>query len=296
MSLLSQAIVTLKRPYFALRMREASWHKLNMEAHQQWVDHPVALNSVQTRLVTDLQKNGIAFTNLKEFFSNRPDYLSELQSTVAAMRERVVRNRKKSFLLDFFGSHRVLDIEDRFIQYSLQPELVNTINSYLKMWSRFYYFYLGETLPSPEASPTGSQRWHRDPEDKRMCKVFLYLTDVNDIGAGPFTYVRGSQEHGSYRKYFPQKFPQGAYPPAGAVEKVVDPKDILTCLGKAGTIIFCDTSGLHKGGFSTTTSRIMYTAGFSSFASHFVHMYELPEQVDLSKLPLATQFALHRQL
>lgn len=168
------------------------------------------------------------------------------------------------------------------------------MNAYLRQWSRFYYYYLGETLPAPNAEPVGSQRWHRDPEDKRMCKVFIYLTDVDSVEAGPFTYLKGSQEYGDYRAYFPQKFPQGSYPALGAVEKIADPKDIFTCLGKAGTIIFCDTSGLHRGGLSTSISRTMFTAGFSSFASHFKHMYELPEGAHMKHLPPQVQYALQR--
>jgi hypothetical protein len=123
--------------------------------------------------------------------------------------------------------------------------------------------------------------------------VFLYLSDVNDVGAGPFTYLRGSQQGGPYRKHYPQKFPQGSYPPAGAVEKLADPKDILTCLGRAGTIIFADTSGLHKGGFSTTTARLMYTAGFSSFASHCPRMYAFPQDLSrVKELSPSAQYAL----
>ncbi len=294
MSFLSQAIVTVKRPYFAVRMHPFFWTKTNKEAMEKFLQHPPILNEVQTRLVESLNKDGIAFTSIQELFPNDPEMLARFQGKVEEMRATVVQNRKKGFLLDFFGSKRTLDFKNPFTNYSLSPEVMDVVNSYLKMWSRFYYFYLGETLPDSEAAAAGSQRWHRDPEDRRMCKVFIYLTDVLDVNAGPFTYAKGSQVGGPNRSYFPQKFPQGSYPPAGAVEKVIAEKDILPCFGKAGTIIFADTSGLHKGGLSITIPRTMYTSGYSSFASHFKHMYDLPETGSTETLAPAAQYALHR--
>ena len=73
----------------------------------------------------------------------------------------------------------------------------------------------------PEGSEAvSSQRWHRDPEDRKLCKVFIYLNDV-DENAGHFTYVKGSHYLGKWGKLFPQKPPKGFYPPSGAVENIV---------------------------------------------------------------------------
>ena len=48
---------------------------------------------------------------------------------------------------------------------------------------------------------------------------------------------------------------------------VIPPEAIKTFTGKAGTMIFCDTSGLHQGGYATGKERIMSTFGYYSHAS-----------------------------
>ena len=34
-----------------------------------------------------------------------------------------------------------------------------------------------------------SQLWHLDHDDKRVCKLFIYLTDVRDTADGPLTFI-----------------------------------------------------------------------------------------------------------
>ena len=40
-----------------------------------------------------------------------------------------------------------------------------------------------------------------------------------------------------------------------------------TFTGPAGTLLFCNTAGFHRGGFSTTKPRVLATATYSSPAS-----------------------------
>lgn len=103
MSLLSQAIVALKRPYFALKMMDRSWNRLNHEARHHWQNHPVALSDAQIRIVAELRQYGIALMTTAELFPHKPNMLSGLQECVENMRASVAVNRKKSFLLDFLG-------------------------------------------------------------------------------------------------------------------------------------------------------------------------------------------------
>jgi hypothetical protein len=68
-----------------------------------------------------------------------------------------------------------------------------------------------------------SQRWHRDPEDDHIVKMFIYFSDV-DEEAGPFEYVRDSAAGGKYGDVFP--WGQGhRYPSAAELEEAVDPDD-----------------------------------------------------------------------
>ena len=74
-------------------------------------------------------------------------------------------------------------------------------------------------------------------------------------------YIPQSHEGGKWHTVFPQKLfaKEGVYPNVGEVERVISTAPKI-CTGRAGTIIFCDTTGLHKGGYSTHKERIMFTA------------------------------------
>jgi hypothetical protein len=125
-----------------------------------------------------------------------------------------------------------------------------------------------------------------------MCKMFVYLSDVTE-GAGPFVYVRGSQRGGKWRSLFPQRPGKGYYPPDGTVDALIPRGEREACLGRAGTVIFADTSGLHKGGFARDTERLMFTAGYCSSAAYGKRLYHLPkEEKELSALSPEALFSL----
>jgi hypothetical protein len=272
MTSLRQALIDLKnealRPYYSIRTAYPVWHGLlNREAVDRFAAHPPTLDPVQQRISADLRADGIAHTTLTELVPEAPNLLAQMQERVRTLRVHAVQNRKKHYLLNLFEVAPVLDMADPFFRFMLSPHVVDSVNAYLGMWSKFYCTILNIAQPIPPGETARqSQRWHRDPEDRRMCKVFLYLSDV-DGASGPFTYVRGSQDGGPHRRLFPQRPPHGYYPPDSAVESRIPRDDIRSCTGPAGSIVFADTSGLHKGGYTTEKERIMLTAGFLTKAS-----------------------------
>jgi hypothetical protein len=268
----AQALINLKnealRPYYSIRTAYPVWHGLlNRDAVARFAANPPVLNTVQQRISADLRAHGIAHATLEELVPENPNLLTHLQDRVRTLRTQAVQNRKKNYLLNLFETIPELDPADPFFQFMLSTNVVDSVNAYLSMWSKFYSTVLNIAKPIPPGETARqSQRWHRDPEDRRMCKVFLYLSDVDET-SGPFMYVPGSQDGGPYRSIFPQRPPHGFYPPEGAVEARIPQDDIMTCTGSAGSIIFADTSGLHKGGYATEKERIMLTAGFLTSAS-----------------------------
>ena len=128
-----------------------------------------------------------------------------------------------------------------------------------------YEIYIEKTLPVGDASPEYSQNWHRDPEEKKTLKIFLYLNDVN-VDCGPFTYILRSQPTAKSRlsKLFPQKLPHGSYPDADSIKDAVEDNSYFVATAEKATLIFCDTAGLHRGGHATKHHRIMSTAFFPS--------------------------------
>lgn len=281
--------------YFRTRHYWVVWFfVLNRQGRRLFKSHPPKLNEREQRIAEDLKTNGITVTHLNELFPDQPRLLGELQRYTQELRGKAETKTVKTFLQYMFEEIPTLDFTNPFLKLTLHRKVLDIVNTYIGLCSKFYYLTLNITTPVPAGSdPMASQRWHRDPEDKRMCKMFIYLNDV-DESAGPFIYVSGSQFGGRYAKVFPQQPPSGVYPPPGEVERIIPKSDIKHCTGRAGTVIFCDTSGLHKGGYATGKERIMFTGGFQSDASARPQRYHYPKDFDeiYKTLSPVQQFAL----
>ncbi len=257
----------------------------NRHARRLHRRHRPELSGVQRRIVGELAAKGISIVHMDELFIGEQRFPPLEEHTKDLMGSAAVKTKKK-FLQYLLDATPTLDLANPFIQVMLERQVLDTVNAYMQMCSKFHSFTLNVTMPVGEGTTrVQSQRWHRDPDDKKMCKVFLYLTDV-DESAGPFTYVVGSQYGGKWRKIFPQLPPLETYPPDGGVEKRVPAADMLVATGKAGTMIFCDTSGLHRGGYATQKNRVMFTAVYVSPARISSITYRYPDHFRLSDHPL----------
>ena len=170
---------------------------------------------------------------------------------------------KKDFILSFWEYKPKLDFQNPFVDFAIQPLIHRVACAYMEMWTRLNYFHLAKTIPVGDAEARFSQNWHRDSEEKRMLKVFVYLSDV-DENSGPFTYIKKSTYGNKYGNVAPQKPPEGSYPETCLIESIVNKEDMATGIGKKGTVIFCDTSGLHRGGHAKSRERIMSTTFYTA--------------------------------
>ncbi len=282
---------SLLYPYFVIRNSWPVWFGiLNRRARLLFASQPPVLNDVAKRIVTDVKRDGIAFATLEELFPGER-MLEKLQNYMKEGDKLGHHLRKKTFLLPYWDEQAPIGMDNPFFAMSLRPEVLNIVNSYDGMWRKLNFLQLTETIPVGSEAPRQSQRWHRDPQEKRQMKYFVYLSDV-DEEAGPFTYAKRSQ-FGSpvYGNLFKQKLPLGVYPPEGAVEKAVDSKDIVSAMGRAGTVIFCDTAGLHRGGYAKSKSRFMFTAFYPSMKWTEHRQHSLNQTVDLKSLSPASAFA-----
>ena len=177
---------------------------------------------------------------------------------------------RKPYLLRAYAPGPVaLPPANPWIQLGAAPRLLDVVNAYLGLWSKLSYVDQWYTTPNPEAAArVASQRWHRDYNDKHLLKVFLYMSDV-DAGAGPFEYVPGSMIGGArFADVFPwQIFGEDLYPPEGELQQQIPDGASRLLTGPAGTLILCDTTGFHRGGFATERPRIMGVGNYVSPAS-----------------------------
>lgn len=143
-----------------------------------------------------------------------------------------------------------------FVRFATQPGIVRLLTRYLGELPILTDVLL--TLSRETNAQLGySQLWHRDYDDTRTLKVFVYLTDVNETRDGPFTFLpaRHSDRIGlTLRSHLPDAKIFARVERAGAKEM----------LGPAHTTFVCQTSRcLHMGSRVTPgRSRLMYTATY----------------------------------
>lgn len=292
-------------PLFRVKDTWLVWKLANRRSVALQKKHPLPLGSVGQRILDDLYRDGISITHIDELFPHT-EWFERLSAYARAQQEHAFQNQTKPFWNELWDMRNFcVDLANPFLRFSLEDTNLAIANAYLGMYSRFHSLSLSESIPvAPGAEPVKSQKWHRDTGNKKYVKMFVYLNDV-DLGGGPFTYVKGSQPGGKWWHIFPQVSPYS--PMYGRIEDhemdvVVPPGDIIRATGRAGTVVFADTTGLHKGSYSTHTPRLASITTFYSDKSHATKKNEsqLRYPPDFAQqyatLSPVAQFALERRI
>jgi hypothetical protein len=227
---------------------------------------PPALDDVQQRIVESLHEDGIAVVRFDELFEQSlwqelvADIAPFVHESEEAFRDAGAAPESKDEIIArrFFvrkkGKH-VFPIDGPWLRFAASERLVDIANAYRGLQTKLFYLDNWFTVPYAGADDRiASQRWHRDPDDSHVVKVFTYFTDV-DEDSGPFEYVRSSEPGGKYGDVFP--WPEGEHPPPDELAAALDPADILTLTGPTGTMVFAVTSGFHRGGFARLRPRVL---------------------------------------
>lgn len=93
-------------------------------------------------------------------------------------------------LLDEDMYEGVLPSDNPFVRFALQTKIIGVVARALGELPLLDYVLL--TLSRGDSPGLSySQLWHRDHDDVRTIKLFVYLTDVQDESDGPFTFLPG---------------------------------------------------------------------------------------------------------
>jgi len=172
----------------------------------------------------------------------------------------------KNFLIRYYDHKTHLDIQDPIILEVIKGRFFNIARSYLgqdiKISNIDYWLNFDN---QKQEAPISSQNWHRDYEDERVLKLFLYFSDVT-LNHGPLNYVKGTQKGGEYSDVFPVSPPLGVSVSDQQVSDHFDKSKVKQFCVPKGTLVFVDTAGIHKGGFCREETRFLFTATFTTFA------------------------------
>jgi hypothetical protein len=282
---------------------------------------PPPLTEAGARVARDLKDNGLALAHFTEFFDQAlldeltvafngyRDEFNRIQAERQAKLERqrakgkvVEKDLGKGVFLDTVHKAHTFIPDDVVSTYLAAPEFAAIAAEYMEMVPRYVGTSFWHTKPTPDER-VHSQVWHRDYNDRRLVKIFLYLNDVGREN-GFFEYATGTHIHGPYGRTFDRIGSNGyrAYPDQAAVEAIVGKiplvqldmvqksnlygsstpwhgkPSVVQCQAPAGTLIFADTFGLHRGGYVKQGHRDMIMSTYSTnFNVHKPHFAVTPE-------------------
>ncbi|MCW6508545.1 hypothetical protein [Lichenifustis flavocetrariae] len=218
------------------------------EAHKERVPD---LSPADAAIVADLKRTGVHITSLDTLGLTGSDALLDRGRALYA---RYVSDgtrdptRARSFQA---GAADVMANREIFY-WGLNDRLLDIVENYLGV--PIGYDGINIFFTKADGRQVAARRWHRDVEDRHMVKIAVYLNDV-DEGGGPLQVLR-------------RKLPQhdrtvrGKFPILTQEElerRLADfriDRDVTTCMGKTGTVVFADTaSHYHRGKPATTHDR-----------------------------------------
>ena len=251
----------------------------NRASRRRYAQAEPVLDDVQQGVLERLREEGYASLPLSELApdtgvwqdleADAARFVAETEAGLANEREGgesgLRRRAGKEFLVRKYSWGVELGFDDPWVRLGTNPRLLDLANAYLEMWSKLEYVDVWYTPPAGADDRRSSQRWHRDFNDRHLLKAFIYLVDV-DEETGPFEYVPRSAPGGELDRLWPWKPLGDNYPPEDEFAKQLDGRSV-TFTAPKGTIIFCNTSGFHRGGFATGKPRALATLTWDSPAS-----------------------------
>lgn len=222
--------------------------------------------------VSRLRERGIVIGKTADFLG--PQGLAALTAGDKLVRARLAskevqqlladgRNagQHKNYLIHLVDFHDTLPADHPLLALALDERLLRIVGDYLGMWPQLHAIGSWYNFPVDQ-DMKASQLWHRDPEDLKTVKVFIYLDDVGP-NQGPFTYIPGSHPLGADCTLQPvHKHPRRVLD--DEMQTAFPKSRWLDCTGKAGTMIIADTVGFHRGGHVKEGHRLLVTFTYTS--------------------------------
>ncbi|HEY5411701.1 MAG TPA: tetratricopeptide repeat protein [Caulobacteraceae bacterium] len=247
-------------------------------------------------VIGEVHERGIAIRPFEEVFADTA-LLAPLQAVARTTQDWTVPGKPH-----FFKAIREDEAESGHpvMRAALHPRLLEVVCEFYGLYPRLASANIVQTRTDASAARQrrSSEGWHRDPEDTPMLKAFIYLNDVLEIGHGPFQYIPASRPGGLHEPLLP-RFGRGLYdksyklrPDWSRVDGEVMAEDVVTVLGKAGTVFFCNTSGLHRGGFCTNQDRYMCAYVYQRPGSQFPTYVKT--DIDAETAPVAIRMAVRQ--
>jgi Phytanoyl-CoA dioxygenase (PhyH) len=274
----------------------------NPRSRTLFESHPPRLDEVQREIVESLQSEGLCVVPFIDLFP--ADRWHELARDAAGFTHRIEHRLTEGSTPKSIGSEEkpfarryaeeALTLDSPWLRLGASSRMLDIVNTYLGMWSKLAHADQWYSPPlGSGADRVGSMRWHRDYNDQYLVKVFVHLCDV-DQHTGPLEYVPGSAGDGRYADNWPWKPLSELYPTQEEFQRRIPNAAVRTLTGPEGSMIFCNTSGFHRGGHVTDKPRklgVFHYVSPAALRSLVNRNFDL-DRAPVVNLPEVERFAL----
>jgi Phytanoyl-CoA dioxygenase (PhyH) len=139
------------------------------------------------------------------------------------------------------------------LQLANHPEILAAVANMLGAKPTISYMAAWWSIPD-RGEPEEAELFHRDVDDLRFAKLFVYLTDVTQEN-GPHMFVKGSHRS--------EELSERIRYDDAMVEAAFGKNDMLTLTGSAGTMFLENTFGLHRGVPPASKPRLIFQVLYS---------------------------------
>lgn len=147
-----------------------------------------------------------------------------------------IRHGQDAGMVDIFNCDQLAPMECQPLREAFTRDDVLTLLADKKVLPRNLNVYLNNGVAR-------TRGLHVDSYSGQL-KAFVYLTDVTELAAGPYSYVKRSHMDGAFRR---ANRALTAEIKPGTEAPVVDPLALTPVIGERGALVISDQSGVHRG-------------------------------------------------
>jgi hypothetical protein len=190
--------------------------------------------SVDDDLVSALFSDGIVVTDVETLG------MADVMTAAAPLAEELLSTPEAGRSAAHLAPDRLVTAPGIF-RWGAGDRALDLVERYLEVPPAYHGVYLRRDIAGAESS--ASNLWHLDMEDRKVIKVLVYLTDVQD-GDGSFQYLPMAQSM-ELRRFLGRTYRLGA---DEEMRRLVPQSEWRVAGGAAGTVVISDTGILmHKG-------------------------------------------------
>ena len=231
------------------------------------------MKELQERIVGEVKENGIAISHIKELFDQNtlglfnegveyfndfmraPHIIERCQSIVKGS---PIQDKNKPYeITQYEYLRKPIGLENPIVRMYMSDILIDMAEMFHGVVPRVRNILTWVHPQNPIQQERNSQVWHRDQEDWEIFKVFILFSNVGPNN-GPTQYIKKTQHGGKYGDITNNMNGQST----SSFKYDLPKEEIISCEGKAGTVIFMNTNGLHKGGLVKEGVRCLTQANF----------------------------------